>query len=320
VADLLSLFRTFVRTVEAGSFTAVARDLRSSQPTVSRQIALLEERLGCRLLHRTTRALTPTDDGRVLYEQAQRALEAVEEAVSAVGRRRAGPAGRLRLGCAVVFGRLHLIPRLHRFLERHPAVEVDLAMSDAFVPLVEQGIDLAVRIGEPSDPGLVARRIGLSRRVVVATPGYLARRGTPHHPDQLAGHDCVVYEGLAGGAVWSFEGPAGHCAVPIRGRFRVDNSEGVRAAVLAGLGIGYVPAWHFVEQEIDRGLLVPLLEGFTPPPAPISAVYPSRRLLASKVRAMIDFLIEELSSDPVCGAPTRAADAGAAIAGTPAGG
>lgn len=299
MTDLLSLFRTFVRTVEAGSLTAVARELRSSQPTVSRQIARLEEHLGCRLLHRTTRALTPTEDGRVLYAQAQRVLEAAAEAEAAVGRRRAGPVGRLRLGCAVVFGRLHLIPRLGRFLERHPAIEVDLVMSDAFAALVEQGIELAVRIGEPAEPGLVARRIGASRRIVVATPGYLARRGVPHHPGELAGHDCVVYEGLAAGAVWSFEGRDGRHEVPIRGRFRVDNSEGVRAAVLAGLGIGYLPAWHLVEGEIGRGLLVPLLEGFTPPPAPISAVYPSHRLLAPKVRAMIDFLAEELACDPL---------------------
>jgi len=295
--DTLALFRTFVRVFEAGSFTTVARETATSQPTVSRQIALLEDHLGCRLFNRTTRALSPTDDGRVLYDHARRTLESLVEAESAVGRRRGEPSGRLKLACSVVFGRLQLVPRLPRFMARHPGIEIDLVMSDGFSDLVEEGIDLAIRVGEVTDAALVARRIGTTRRAVLATRDYLARHGAPAHPRDLADHICIVYERLATGANWAFSTPEGPLTVPISGPLRVNNTEGVRAAVLAGLGIGYVPVWHFVEGEIESGRLVVLLEAFEPPRQPISAVYPSRRFLAPKVRAAIDFLVEEFARD-----------------------
>ncbi|MFN8829387.1 MAG: LysR family transcriptional regulator [Labrys sp. (in: a-proteobacteria)] len=298
MSDLLALFRTFVRTVEAGSFTAVARETNASQPTVSRQIATLEDHLGCLLFQRTTRALTLTDDGRVFYEHARRTIEAATEAESAVGRRKGKPSGTLRLACAGVFGRLHIVPRLPRFLARYPDITIDLTMSDQFSDLVEEGIDLSIRVGTITEPGLIARRIGLSRRVVVATPDYLARRGEPVTPQDLADHDCVLYGRLATGANWAFTGPEGPVSVPVKGRFEVNNTEGVRAAVMTGLGIGYVPIWHFVEREIETGRLVLLLKAFEPAPAPISAVYPSRRFLAPKVRAMIDYLADEFALDP----------------------
>jgi DNA-binding transcriptional LysR family regulator len=310
MTDRLALFRTFIRTVEAGSFSAVAREMHTTQPTVSRQIALLEEHLGCRLLQRTTRALTLTDDGRVFYDHASRTLESLAEAESAVGRRKGNPSGRLRLASAVVFGRLHLIPRLPAFLARFPEIDLDLVMNDGFADLVEEGIDLAIRVGEITEPGLVARRIGATRRVVVATPDYLARRGRPQVPADLSGHDCILYSRLAAGANWSFVARRGEGAmqasapvtVPVSGRFHVNSTEGVRAAILQGLGIGYVPVWHFVEDEIESGRLEVLLSGFEPQPQPISAVYPTRRHLAPKVRAMIDFLAGEFARD------TRLAD------------
>jgi DNA-binding transcriptional LysR family regulator len=177
--DLLGPMQTFVRVVDAGSFTAVANQMNTTQPTISRQIAALEEHLGARLLTRTTRRLTLTDDGRVFYDHALRALEALGEAENAIGRRRAKPSGTLRLATPVVFGRLHVVPRLPAFLGRYPDVAVDLVMSDTFTDLVEQGIDLAIRVGEISDPGLIAKRIGLVRRVTVASPAYLKAHGTP---------------------------------------------------------------------------------------------------------------------------------------------
>ncbi len=247
MTDVVALFRTFTRVVETGSFSAVARDLSTSQPTVSRQIAQLEDHLGTVLFLRTTRALTLTDDGRVLYEQARRTLEALAEAEGSVGRRRGKPSGRLRLACAGVFGRLHVIPRLPRFRARYPDVEIALVMGDGYADLVEEGIDLAIRVGTPSESGLVARRIGTTRRVVVATPAYLAARGRPETPADLAGHDCVVYDRLLTGATWPFVTPAGPISVPVEGPIHVNNTEAVRAAVLEGLGIGYVPSWHFVE-------------------------------------------------------------------------
>lgn len=297
MSDLIALFRTFVRVVEAGSFTAVAAEFNTSQPTVSRQIAALEDQLGALLFQRTTRALTLTDDGRVLYEQARQALDSVQQALGSVGRLRGAPSGTLRLACPVVFGRLHIVPRLPAFLERYGDVAIDLIMNDGFTDLVEEGIDLAIRIGEITDPALIARRIGTTRRVTVAAPSYLAARGAPSHPNDLAGHDCIVYSRLATGARWEFSGAAGPVSVQVSGRFRVNNSEGVREGVLRGLGIGVVPVWHFTD-EIASGRLVVILSEFEPSPLPTHVVYPSRRFLAPKVRAMIDFLAQEFELDP----------------------
>jgi DNA-binding transcriptional LysR family regulator len=298
MSDMLSLFQTFVRVVEAGSFTAVAAERNTSQPTISRQVAALEEHLGCLLFQRTTRSLTMTDDGRVFYEHARRTIEAAMEAESVVGRRRGKPSGKLRLASAVVFGRLHLIPRLPRFMARYPDIEIDLKMTDGFSDLVEEGIDLSIRVGLITDNNLIARRVGTTRRVVVATPNYLARRGVPRTPLDLQQHDCIVYSRLATGENWTFSGPNGPITTPISGRFHVNNTEGARAAILEGLGIGYVPVWHFTEREVETGRLTVLLKDFEPPAQPISAVYHSRRFLALKVRAMIDFLASEFEIDP----------------------
>jgi DNA-binding transcriptional LysR family regulator len=296
--DTLALFQTFVRVAEAGSFTAVATERNTSQPTISRQIATLEEHLGCPLFQRTTRSLTMTDDGRVFYEHARRTIEAAAEAESVVGRRRRKPSGKLRIAASVVFGRLHVIPRLPRFMARYPDIEIDLLMNDGFSDLVEEGIDLSIRVGMITDSSLIARRIGTTRRVVVATPDYLARKGIPKTPDDLQNHDCIVYSRLATGDNWSFTGPEGPISVPIYGRFHVNNTEGVRAAILQGLGIGYVPVWHFVDSEIESDRLVVLLRNFEPSPQPISAVYSSRRFLPLKVRTAIDFFAAEFNLEP----------------------
>lgn len=296
--NLLGPMRTFVRVVEAGSFTAVAAEQGTTQPTISRQVAALEEHLGARLLTRTTRALTLTDDGRAFYAHALRALEAVGEAENAVGRRRAKPSGTLRFATPVVFGRLHIVPRLPRFMRRYPDVAIDLAMSDSFVDLVEQGIDLAIRIGEVQDPGLIARRIGTIRRLTVAAPAYLRRRGTPRTPADLADHDCIVYTRLATGNRWYFADGDRPVVVDVTGRYRVNNSEAVREGVLAGLGIAVIPAFAF-RHEIERGEVRVLLKDFEPRPLPMNVVYPSRRLVPSRVRVMIDFLAHEFEIDPL---------------------
>ncbi len=298
MSDVLALFETFARTVEAGSFSAVARELETSQPTVSRQIAQLEEHLGCLLLQRTTRALTLTEEGRVFYEHARRTLETAAEAQSAVGKRKGNPSGRLRLAAAGVFTRLHVIPRLSAFLQRYPDIEIDLILNDGFSDLIEEGIDLAIRIGEVKDSNLIARRIGITRHAVVATAEYLKRRGKPQMLQELENHDCIVYTRLTTGANWSFETPDGPLVVPIKGRVHVNNTEAVRAAVLHGLGIGYVPVWHFVENELETGKVITLFDEYEPTAQPISAVYPSRRFVAPKVRAMIDFLAAEFELDP----------------------
>lgn len=302
MADLIPLFRSFVRVVEAGSFTAVAAEQNTSQPTVSRQIAALEQHLGCLLLQRTTRALTLTEDGRAFYAQAQLALEAIAEAETSVGRRKGKPTGTLRLACAAVLGRLHILPRLPCFLERYPDVAVDLVMGDDFTDLVEQRIDLSIRVGALTDPGLVARRIGTSRRVVVATPDYLERHGEPRTPEDLRDHACILYTRLATGANWPFTGKDGPNSVPVQGRLTVNSTEGVRAAILSGLGIGMVPVWHFVDREIETGRLRVLLPEHEPAPHPIHVVYPPRRFIAPKLRAMLDHLATEFELDPLLSA------------------
>ncbi|MBX9588084.1 MAG: LysR family transcriptional regulator [Hyphomonadaceae bacterium] len=294
--DLLAQMRTFVRVVEARSFTAVAMQQNTTQPTISRQVAALEEHLGARLLTRTTRALTLTDDGRAFYDYALRALEAVGEAENAVGRRRAKPSGTLRLAVPVVFGRLHIVPRLARFMARYPDVAIDLTMSDSFTDLIEQGVDLAVRVGDVTDQHLVARRIGTVRRLTLASPSYLKRHGTPRTPADLARHDCIVYTRLATGNRWHFESRKGPVVVEVSGRFRADNSEAVREGVLAGLGVAVIPAFAFT-REISQARAHVLLKSFEPKPLPLNAIYPSRRYLPPRARVMIDFLAREMEMD-----------------------
>lgn len=298
MADLLALYRTFVRCVEAGSFSAVAAEQNTSQPTISRQIAALEEHLGCLLFQRTTRSLTQTDEGRTLYGLALATLDAAGQAEVAVGRRKGRVSGRLRLACAGVFGRLHVIPRLPLLLARYPDLEVDLVMQDRTTDLVEEGVDLALRVGLNQDAALMGRKIGLSRRVVVASPAYLAANGRPTHPADLARHSCIIYGGLAAGPSWTFATAEGPLTVPVTGRLRVDNTEGVRAAALSGLGIAYVPVWHFVEDELESRRLEVILRDYEPTPHPISAVWQSRRLMSPKLRAAIDFFAAEFHLDP----------------------
>lgn len=295
--DILGPMRTFARVVEAGSFTAVAAEQNTTQPTISRQIAALEDHLGARLFTRSTRSLALTDDGRAFYEQALRAIEAISEAENAVGRRRAKPTGTLRLATSVVFGRLHIVPRLTRFLERYPDLSIDLVLNDGTTDLVEEGIDLAVRVGANADASLIARRIGISRRIAVAAPQYLKTRGTPKSLDELKDHDCIIYTRLASGSAWTFVVDGKTQIVPVTGRYHVNSTEGVREGIFAGLGIGMIPTFHF-DDEIAKGRIKVLLKEHQPEPFPIHAVYPSRRFVPLKVRVMIDYLAEEFRLDP----------------------
>lgn len=289
--------KTFVRVVDAGSFSAVARELGTTQPTVSRMIASLEDHLGARLLNRSTRAVTMTDDGQQFYDLAQRALDAVSEAANRVGRRRGSPAGLLRLGCPSILGRLHIAPRLPDFLEHYPDVEVELVLGDLFTDLAGSGLDLAVRLGEMGDTSLVARRIGSARLITVASRDYLDRRGTPLTPADLANHDCVVQVGLAGTKRWVFERRDETMAVDVRGRFYSNDAELVRSAVLDGMGITVGTEWLYTN-AIELGRVRVLLPDYKLPTIPIHVVYSSRRHLPGSVRAMINFLVDEFHEFP----------------------
>ena len=296
--DVLAALRVFVRVAEARSFSAVAREMGTTQPAVSRQVAALEEHLGARLIQRTTRSLALTEDGRDLMGHARRVLDSVEEAEASVGRRHSMPGGLVRLGSSSTFGRLYIAPRMTRLLERYPELAIELRMSDGLSDLVAEGIDVAIRVGQIQDSSLVARKIGSSRRVTVASVQCIADHGEPAHPSELARLPCVVFTGSATPGEWQFDGPDGPVTVAISGRFRTDNGEAVREAVLAGLGFAVLPTWFFTS-ELTDGRLTPVLTGWEPPRSAISAVYPSRRNLAPRTRAVIDFFLDEFRLDPV---------------------
>lgn len=295
--DLLAAFRTFVRVAESGSFSAVAREVGATQPAISRQIATLEQHLDARLIQRTTRSLTLTEDGRDLLAHARRVLDCVEEAETAVGRRQGAPSGLVRIATPATFGRLYVAPRMRRLLDRYPELSVELHMSDNVIDLIASGIDLAIRGGTVPEGSLVARRVGASARHVVASAEYLDRNGTPNHPSDLARHSCIVLLQSATPNEWRFEGPGGAIAVEVGGRFRTDSTEAMRAAVVGGVGLALAPAWAFGD-DLPSGRVRAVLQAFNAEDVPIHAVYPSRRNLAPRTRAVIDFLLDEFRLDP----------------------
>lgn len=295
--DLLAAFRTYVRVAESGSFSAVAREMGATQPAVSRQVSALEEHLGARLIQRTTRSLTLTEEGRSLLDHARRVLDCVEEAEAAVGRGHPSVSGLVRIAAPASFGRMHVAPLMRRLLERHPDLLVELQMSDSTADLIAGGIDLAIRAGQVGDAGLVARRIGASPRQVFASPEYLARNGEPGHPADLGRHACIIFLQLATPHDWRFEGPDGEVSVQVNGRFRTDSSEAVREAVLGGMGLALSPSWMFGD-DLATGRVQAVLGGYRAGQVPIHAVYPTRRHLAPRTRAVIDFLADEFRLDP----------------------
>lgn len=285
--DRITCMKSFVRTVEMGSFSAVAKELGTTQPTISKQIAALEEYLDVQLLVRSTRKVSLTDEGERFYEHCQQALAALAEAESSVGRRQQ-PSGVLRVNCSVAFGQIQLVPRLKRFLDRYPDIKIDLTMSDHFVDLVEEGIDLAIRIGTFSDQTLISQPIGSTRFVAVAAVSYLERSSEPQVPADLVGHNCIVYTRQSTGNNWQFRG----ATVTVKGNLQVNNSAGLREAVVAGLGVGTSPIWAFSPGIEDKSLKV-ILEPYEPEPLPIQAVYRRGRFQPAKVKCFIDFLLDE---------------------------
>ncbi|BCL34502.1 LysR family transcriptional regulator [Nostoc sp. MS1] len=288
--------KTFVRTVETGSFSAVAKELNTTQPTISKQIAALEEYLDVQLLVRSTRTLSLTDEGSRFYEHCQRVLEAVTEAESSVGQRQK-PGGVLRVGCPVAFGQLQVVPRLKAFLERYPNIKLDLMMTDHFVDLIEEGLDLAIRIGKVEDTSLITQRIGITRRVTIGHQSYFERTGEPQTPQDLVKHNCIVYTRLATGNEWYFQGTQGVIQVTVNGNFQANNSAAIREAVLAGLGIAVSPVWLFGDALHGSNLKI-ILKDYQPVPLPIHAVYRRGRFVPAKVRCFIDFLANEFRLDP----------------------
>ncbi|AIS14210.1 transcriptional regulator [Pseudomonas chlororaphis subsp. aurantiaca] len=292
--DRLAAMQTFVHVVESGSFSAAARLLDIGQPAVSKTIAQLEARLAVRLLLRSTRGLTPTEAGMAFFERAKRALEEADEADLAARGAGTGLSGTLRICAAVTFARLHVVPHLGTFLERHPDLDIDVVLDDRNINLVEAGIDVALRMGPLSDSGLTARRIGECRRVVLATPDYFARHGEPACPADLGQHQAIIYS-LGGGAHWRFEQGDEQQSVTVRGRIRVSAAEGLREAVLAHQGLTLASQWMFAP-ELASGAVREAMPDWTLPRQELWAVFPTGRLTSAKARAFVEFVQQQLAS------------------------
>ena len=293
--DRLLELEVYVRVVHAGSFTAAGRDLGLSPSAVSKQIGRLEDRLGVRLLNRTTRKVAMTEEGAAFFEHAKRIIADLDEAEQALSKLSAAPRGLLRVNMPVTFGQLILAPLIPEFLRRYPDVEVDITLNDRLVDLVEEGMDLGIRIGALKDSSLIARKLAPSRRAVCAAPSYLARAGTPRRPADLAGHNCLVYTYRIWRNDWPFRGVEGSETVHVTGSFSANNGEVLRQAALGGSGIIMLPIWQ-VRDDLLAGRLVELLPDYSSPDADIHAVYPQTRYLAPRVRAFVDYLALEFAA------------------------
>jgi len=301
--DRLTAMGLFVRIVETGSFSAVARETGMNQPTVSKQLSALEQKLKTRLLNRSTRQLSLTEAGSEYYEACKRILDEVREAEGNIGRLQGQLAGQLKVNTSIALGQMYVGPLTLKFQKLHPGLEVDLSLVDRFVDVVEEGIDVAIRVGRLTDSNLVARRLGKTRRVAVATPAYLKKHGTPKTPQELVNHNCLLYAYLSTGNEWMFQGPDGQeIRVKVAGNFRANNGEAIRQAVLADLGIAVAPEWIALK-DLESGTIKAILTNYSPTLMDIHAVYPSGRHLSAKVRAYVEFLLQEFRGIP----PLRAA-------------
>jgi DNA-binding transcriptional LysR family regulator len=290
--DKLRAMEIFVRIVEAGSLTGAADALHMSTPSVVRSLAALEREVGVRLMNRTTRRSSLSDEGREYYERCRRVLAEVEAADAVLSARRAEPKGRLRLTAPVMYGRMHVAPVVMDFIAKHSGVEVELLLLDRVVDLVEEGVDAGVRIANLPESSLVAVRVGETRRVVCAAPGYLETAGVPESPADLSAHRCINFTGLNGNNDWSFGGnPLGRA--PVRPFLRTNQFDVAIDACLRGLGCGQFLCYQ-VEALIDAGKLTRILGEFEPSPAPIQIVYPHARLLSPNVRAFVDLALTRL--------------------------
>lgn len=288
--DRFQAMTTFIRVVDTGSFSAAARQMNVGQPAVSKIVAQLEERLGVRLLTRTTRGLSPTEAGQHFYDHACLSLMEADEADLAARGAGKGLTGQLRISAATTFARLHVLPRLPAFLAEHPDLNLEVILDDRVIDMVREGIDVSLRMGALPDSTATARKLAAGRRSVLATPAYLARAGTPQTPAELAGHEAVVYTHYET-PVWTFQGAAGgEASVAVGGRLRVSAAEGVRAAVLADIGLTVASDWMF-SPELESGAVVRVLENWALPPLDLWALFPTGRLASTKARSFAEFML-----------------------------
>jgi DNA-binding transcriptional LysR family regulator len=286
--DRLAALGIFVQVVDAGSFSAVARRQRIGQPAVSKAIVQLEEWLGVSLLLRSTRSVAPTEAGRIFYERAKRTVEEADEAVLAAQGSAKGLSGKLRVTASICFGRLHVIPSLSAFFAKHPDLDLELVLDDRYVDLVDEGIDVALRTGPMPNSNMTARRIAEGRSMVVATPAYLQRHGTPTSPDELVNHQAIILTRGGGRDSFTFLKADREMSVTLQGRLRVTQAEGLREAVICDLGLAVAAEWLF-SPELKSAKVVPVLQDWSLPPTLLSAVYPTGRLASTKARTFVSF-------------------------------
>lgn len=288
--DRLQAMEVFVRVVESGSFSRTAAEFRTTQPTVTKHIAALEQRLDARLLNRNTRGVSPTEAGSLYYEKCRSILRATEEADLMVQTGQRQAQGQLRVGSSVAFGRRVIVPMALSFRQKHPQLTMDLSFEDRYTDLVAQGIDVAIRMGRLADSSLGARYLGVNPWLLAASPQYLARAGTPRAPDELARHEALVYSSVQGGDVWRLRSNTGSSAtVPVRGPLRSNSLSAILAAACAHLGIAALP-WYVASEAVRSGALVQLLADHSLPEQEIHAVFPSPKLVPAKVEQFIGFL------------------------------
>lgn len=294
--DRLTSMSVFLRVVDKGGFSAAAEEFGISATMVGKHVRALEERLGGRLLNRTTRSQSLTELGRTYYERCRQVIADVEAIENTASEMRAAPRGTLRINAPVSFGSMQLAPALADFLAQYPEVQVDLTLNDRVVDLAEEGFELVIRVGALSDSGLVARKLASYRIVACASPDYLARHGRPKTPRDLQDHNCLTFHYGARSHLWPFEGPSGRQSIAIRGNLKINNGDALRMAALQGVGIIWQPE-ALVAGDLAAGRLVRLLQRYESPPRPMHILYLPDRRLSPKLRSFIEFAVERFGGD-----------------------
>lgn len=291
--DDITELRTFVRIIATGSLSAAGREMGLALSVVSKRLAALERRTGARLIERSTRRLAPTEEGQDLYERAQRILAEIDAAEVSLGHDSDEPRGVLRVSASMGLGKTHVSPVCRELVRLHPRLSIDLVLTDRLVELIEEEIDIAVRIGTPADSGLMMRKLADNFRVIVGAPDYLARHGAPKTPEELEDHECLHYRGV--GSRWRLVGPGGK-SVDVRGasRLQSDNGEVAHDWALAGCGL-ILKSWVDVEPDLRAGRLTRVLPEWRSDPAPVCALFPSNRHLPIRARVFLDAMADRLS-------------------------
>jgi len=289
----LDLIRTFLRVVERGTFSAVAREAGIGQPAVSKKIAALESQLGVQLVRRSSNHQTLTEAGQELYGAMVPVIDELDAVRARVGTEQIVPSGIVRVMVPPFFGRRYVVPHLPTFFERYPGITIELRASERTPNLVEEGLDVSIQTGKLENSAAIARKLASTPLVTVASAAYIAKNGRPSNPAELANHRCVIFAPFGAPIAWRFKTDAGLVRHFPSGNLRADDAEHIRSAVLSGIGIGFAPGWLF-SREIAEGVVTSLLRRFASPPLPVSAVYPAGRHPPVRVRLFIEFLAKVL--------------------------